>query len=263
MRKAILILVFLLLGGSALYSQSFSIFPQDKKLDACDTLLVSEPYDNDSLEAKINMPQGYEFGALNGSLFERFQGGNNSHIWAIHWVSDSTFFDSGELIPLLLVDLYGKDTIKNILWCISALDTALIDFKWVSTAAQNDVWRNWAWEQRWERGDTFAYFVLEDYLLPLPCNHESMYLYYGGSEDITLTIDLDFASGLNLEECLDFIQDHVNHLLAFHNQACLSNTPQLTLEVGVRNASIGEIREFMRDVSEMGIRIELVFPWEP
>jgi hypothetical protein len=58
------------------------------------------------------------------------------------------------------------------------------------------------------------------------------------------------------------VEEWVFHLRAFHLEECLTETPQLTLEVAVRNAPIPEIREFMRRVSDLGIRIELVFPWE-
>mgnify|MGYP000683926992 CR=1 FL=1 len=63
--------------------------------------------------------------AEQASWVARFQGGNNSHIWAIHWVSDSAFLDSGELIPLLLVDQRLKYRINNGLG-LHLLDSTLI-----------------------------------------------------------------------------------------------------------------------------------------
>ena len=254
MRKWVFFLGIFLLGYCEAQAQAFSIFPRERKEALWDSVLVRD-------EAALG-PRMYRFGALNGSLYERIQGGNNTHLWALQWASDSAFLDSGELIPFLLVDFYGADTFKNILWCASELDSEIVHFDWISNAIGDTAWRNVAWEERWQRGDSFAYFVLRDYLLPLPCHHESMYLHYAGSDDITLSIDFDFAGGLDLEECLLFVEEHVSHLRAFHLEECLTETPQLTLEVAVRNAPIAEIREFMRRVSDLGIRIELVFPWE-
>ena len=254
MRKWIFFLGIFLLGYCEAQAQAFSIFPRERKEALWDAVLVRD-------EAALG-PRMYRFGALNGSLYERIQGGDNTYLWALQWASDSAFLDSGELIPLVLVDFYGADTLKNILWCASELDSEIVHFDWISNAIGDTAWRNVAWEERWQRGDSFAYFVLRDYLLPLPCHHESMYLHYAGSDDITLSIDFDFAGGLDLEECLLFVEEHVSHLRAFHLEECLTETPQLTLEVAVRNAPIAEIREFMRRVSDLGIRIELVFPWE-
>ena len=302
MRKSFFLLGIILLGICEAQAQTFSIFPRERKEASWDFVLpanrmsalnnyngiervvVLDEFMDDSLAIEMRDtlisgdagsdvsyfeenealfgPRLYRFGALNGSLYERIQGGNNTHLWALHWASDSAFLDSGELIPLLLVDFFGEDTLRNILWCASELDSETLNFEWIYEAVRDSCWRNIAWEERWQRGDTFAYFVMEDYLLPLPCNHESIYLYYGGSKDITLTIDYDFAGGLTLDECLPFIEEHVEHLRAFHQEDCLTETPQLTIEVAVRNAVIVEIREFMRKISDLGIRIELVFPWE-
>lgn len=302
MRNWFFLLGILLFGICETQAQAFSIFPRERKVASWDLVLPStrksildkdngmervtllDEFMNDSSSSEVRDPlisgvtdsnvldikedetlfgpRLYRFGALNGSLYEQIQGGNNAHLWSLHWASDSAFIDSGELIPLLLVDFYGEDTLKNILWCISELDSEILNFKWIHEALGDSCWRNVAWEERWQRGDTFAYFVMDDYLLPLPCNHESIYLYYGGAKDITLTIDYDFAGGLTLDECLPFIEEHVEHLRAFHQEDCLTETPQLTIEVGIRNAAIVEIREFMRKISDLGIRIELVFPWE-
>ena len=290
MRNWFFIWGMFLLGICEAQAQAFAIFPYERKealwdsvlykygvassvtykvqssdMNKVDSLHVGTSFRNNSAVREgvgFVGPRLYRYGALNGSLFERSQGGDNSHLWALQWASDSLYLDSGALIPLILVDFYGTDTLKNLLWCVSEADSELLELNWADEALSDLVWRNIAWEERWLKGDSFAYFVIDDYLLQLPCSHETVYLHYAGSKDITLTIDYDFAGGLTLEECLPFIEEHVEHLRAFHHEDCRTDTPQLTIEVAVRNAAIVEIREFMRKISDLGIRIELVFPWE-
>lgn len=247
-------------GITELKAQAFSIFPRDflNTTDANKFSWVDSTATNDSDALKT-----LQFGALNASFFERALGGENIHLWALQWGSDSAFLDSGTLVPVVLVDYYGSDTFKNMVWLVSDADTALMAFNWVEKVLLSKVWRNVAWEERWQRGDSFAYFVLRDYLLPLPCNHESMYLYFGGTDEITLSIDGDFASGLDWEESLMFIQEQVLHIKAFHESNCLDSKPLLTLEIGIRNPPIAPIRDFMQRVSLMGLKIELIFPWKP
>jgi hypothetical protein len=260
MRRCFFFLGIFLLEICEARAQAFSIFPRDflngvegNKHPWLDSIAT-----NDS-----NASKPLQFGALNASFFERSLGGENTHLWALQWGSDSAFLDSGTLVPVVLVDYFGTDTFKNTVWFVSDADTALLSFNWVEKALLSGAWRNVAWEERWQRGDSFAYFVLRDYLLPLPCNHESMHLYFGGSDEITLTIDGDFVSGLNWEECLVFIQEQVAHIKSYHELDCLDSKPQLTLEIGIRNPPIAFIRDFMQRVSLMGLRIELIFPWKP
>ncbi len=254
MRKIFWVFSFLLALLGHLKAQPFSIFPQNGK-PFIDRILLNQ----DSLR----MPKLYRFGDLNGSFFERASGGEDKPLLAIKFASDSTYLDEGSLIPILLADYFGSDTARNIVWAISRADTSLKSLHWVQNALLDSGWRNIAWAEGFNSADTFAYFVLSDYLLPLPCNHESVYLIYEGPEKITLNIDGDAASGLTFEECMVFIQEHLDHLKAFHRSNCINEIPQITLEVAVRNADIAVIRAFMHDISTMGLRIELIFQWQP
>lgn len=260
MRGWFFLVVLSSVGITELQAQAFSIFPRDflNAIDGNKFLWVDSTATNDS-----NASKPLQFGALNASLFERALGGENTHLWALQWGSDSAFLDSGTLVPVVLVDYFGTDTFKNTVWFVSDDDTAMLSFNWVEKALLSGAWRNVAWEERWHRGDSFAYFVLRDYLLPLPCNHESMHLYFGGPDDITLTIDGDFVSGLDWEESLAFIQEQVLHINSYHELNCLDSKPQITLEIGIRNPPIALIRDFMHRISLMGLKIELIFPWKP
>lgn len=236
-------------------SQAFSVFPQNKRIDAWEQLLNSD---------SLNGPKTYQFGALNGSYFESVIGGNNLHLWAIKWASSSQYLDSSPWKPLIIADFYSEsDTLKNVVWLAHDLDSAVNNPQWVEQVLLNNTnWRSIAWEERWQRTDSFAYFVLRDYLLPLPCHHETIYMNYLGPDDIELSIDLDAARGLNFEECYEFIYEQLEHLKAFHEPQCRTQ-PLITIEVGIKNAPIHEIRAFIQVMSRLGARVELVFPWEP
>ncbi len=247
-------MVFWLVGIFQLRAQMISIFPQKGKPFLDSIVLNSDT---------IMGPKLYRFGDLNGSLFERAMGGENKALMAVKFASDSSFLDTGFLLPILLTDYLGTDTLRNVLWVISRTDTVLNSINWVQKALLDSAWQNIAWSESFNSADTFAYFVLSDYLLPLPCSHESVYLVYEGPESITLNIDQDAASGLSFEECMIFIHEHIDHLKAFHDSNCLQDMPQITLEVAVRNADISSIRAFMHEISKMGLRIELIFQWEP
>ena len=87
MRKWVFFFGIFLLGYCEAQAQAFSIFPRERKEALWDAVLVRD-------EAALG-PRIYRFGALNGSLYERIQGGDNAHLWAMQWASDSAFLDSG------------------------------------------------------------------------------------------------------------------------------------------------------------------------
>ncbi len=157
MRRYLFFLGIFLLGICEVRAQAFSIFPRDFLNTAGENKF---PWLDSTANNDSNALKTLQFGALNASFFERALGGENTHLWALQWGSDSAFLDSGTLVPVVLVDYFGTDTFKNTVWFVSDADTALLSFDWVEKALLSGAWRNVAWEERWKRWRFFCLFCI-------------------------------------------------------------------------------------------------------
>jgi len=249
---------FLLLfsvGIASLKAQSFTYNPKD--LSALNPIL-------DSFCRGLDGVGFYRTGILNASIYECVLGGNDSALSVIHWASESRFLDSGDLKPVLIVNFVGdSDTLLNLVWLLSSQDTLYKELGWVKDALRCSYWQNAHWESSVVDSDTFISVDLKKMMLPLPCNHKSVYLYYEQSGNIRMELDGNWYFGRNLDWCYAEIVKHAAHLSKFHEERCWKNNIMVSMEFAYKTLALDEVRAFMRKLSNKGILMEVYFTKEP
>lgn len=204
----------------------------------------------------------FKFGQLDNTYYERAIGGNDAPLKGLFWASEKRFFDSSDFQALVLADYFGRDTFLNVLWMVSKSDTLFQDVSWVDSLLLEKDWRSVAWELAYSDKVLTAVFDIHDVRLPIShCRFHTIHLYYGGRDQITLDIDGERAMGLNFDLCYDFILKEWEHIQQYHEVSCLKLKPMVTFELGVKNADMPEIRQFMVKLSQKGILMDVVLPF--
>ena len=105
------------------------------------------------------------------------------------------------------------------------------------------------------------FIQLEDFLLPLPCHREEIYIRYFSNEDINLSWSGYEANGLNFAQTRLFIKDEILHQRAYHRREC-HDPIQMTLEFMHRNTDIVEVTRYLRSLTDLKVKLKVLFPVE-
>ena len=109
--------------------------------------------------------------------------------------------------------------------------------------------------------DHLEYVDLKDFILPLPCHREDIYIRYFSNEDINLSWSGYEANGLNFAQTRIFIRDEILHQRAYHNKEC-HDPIHMTLEFMHRNTDIAEVTKYLRSLTDLKVKLKVLFPVE-
>ena len=214
-----------------------------------------------------------------GRLFHHSQ--KDSFEWAAGYIANSLFespnthqarplnalilsskgyrYHDSDLIPLLWVDDTLTKT-SNLIVLISRQDTNAYYF--LERSGQQDGTLGWVNIQKAVGGEqerATSVFNLKDFLIPLPCDREEVYIRYFSNYDIYLSWSGFEANGLTLEQTKCFIEDELYHQKAYHRENCYNPLP-VTLEFMHRNADISEVTRFLESLVPLGVKMKVLFP---
>jgi hypothetical protein len=238
--------------GVSAFSQSIR-FTEWKSLfvPAEDSLLVLE-----NRFADLN----FSYGLIGNSLFEKQEGGHGHSLYAIAVAPDKLPTDSIEWTAISMFNLRTTtDTLDFTVLLVPVLDSQHLKERLLLSIYQN----TWVQDFSLVEGDTFIKevgdFVLDKYLLPLPCNHWPMEVNYYGPEDVTLIIDDDVANGLTLADVLKFLNERKIHIESYHGAHCFDRMNRIKLQIFSRNLEISVMTDFVESLTDSKTKLEVDF----
>ena len=209
-------------------------------------------------------------GNIANSRFESQVGGNDSSLQAVLLIFDSLLYNSVSEVEVFPVGMAKK----GIYWgqpfinvdvpfldvpfvvCVLPKDTnkfenfvknflSAPDFQWVDFPQKKD-----------SSISIFKTLNIDEYLLPLPCSHDPIYLEYVEDSLLNLTIDLQHFEAVNLDSVFRKIETHFLHLIQCHGGYC---EKKATIFFSNRNVNMGHATALFEWFSEKNILLELIF----
>ena len=198
------------------------------------------------------------FGIMSNTLFEKHIGGEGHSLYGLRLQRKSIPRDESIprkeenwLRPLAIVDVVtATDTLLNVALGVPEEDSATKfgDFAWGEMADLRNVT---AFDD---------HFVADQYILPLPCNHYPIYVAYWGPGEATLSLDDDFADGLDLGQVIPFLEEQKGHQEAYHGAHCMDIFKEVIFDIQTRHADIREINDFVEKLTALGFRLKVMYP---
>ncbi len=202
---------------------------------------------------------GWSAGYIANSLFESPNTHQARPLDALILSSKGYRYHDSDLIPLLWVDDTLTKT-SNLIVLTCRQDTNAYNF--LERSWQQDGTLGWVNLQKAAGGEqerATPIFNLKDYLIPLPCDREEVYIRYFSNYDIYLSWSGFEANGLTLEQTKRFIEEELYHQKAYHQKNCYNPLP-VTLEFMHRNADIREVTRFLESLVPLGVKLKVLFP---
>lgn len=252
-----LLLLFFLLLNSLIYSQVFQSNSEFRST-------VIEQICNEKLDS-LNGFNEYHWvsGIFPNTLHEKHMGGFDNALNGMILVSDNftdgDFYDS--IHPVVIVDIQVNDQLlfKDVVFGKSISDSSFTDSQLMQLILYLPFLKNLDGVD----GDSLidnSTFVFDSYSLPLPCSHYPIYIEFWGEEDVTLSVDYDFASGLTLDEVVPFIEQNANHIMNLHGTHCIGEMNKVILHIHTRNADIEKISRFIEKLTATKTKLQILYP---
>lgn len=196
-----------------------------------------------------------ELGLMSNTLFEKHVGGQGQSLLGLKLERKNIPREKKDtskwLQPWAILDIVTeRDTWLNVALGLERYDS-LSKFEDVD-------WQKFGWARNVSKFD--EYFVADQYILPLPCNHFPIYVAYWGPGESTLSIDDDLADGLKLEDVLPFMEEQKFHQEAYHGAHCIEIFREVIFDIQTRHADIREINDFVEKLTAMGFRLKVMYP---
>ena len=256
-RKQFVLLINFLLFKSLIYSQVFQTSASFKSVEI-------EKIFNETIDS-TDSKNSYHWvsGIFPNTLHEKHMGGFDNVLNGMIFISDSiknnNFSDS--IHPIAIADIQVNDQLlfKDVVFGKSIKDTIISDSQLMGLILTLPFLKN----LDGMNGDSIlknSQFVFESYTLPLPCSHYPIYVEFWGEEDVTLSIDYDFAAGLTLDEVLPFIKSNAQHITDFHGEHCSAEMNKVILHIHTRNADIETISKFIEQLTATKTKLQILYP---
>lgn len=113
----------------------------------------------------------------------------------------------------------------------------------------------------WKDSGCLEYVDLKDFILPLPCHRDEIYIRYFSNEDINLSWSGYEANGLSFAQTRLIIRDEILHQRAYHEKECYDPI-HMTLEFMHRNTDIAEVTKYLRSLTNLKVKLKVLFPVE-
>ncbi len=119
------------------------------------------------------------------------------------------------------------------------------DFDWVEVPHKKD-----------SSSNVFEKISIDEFLMPLPCSHDPVYLEYLDDSTLNLSIDNSMYFNMNVDSSLTIIEEHLRHLDEFHGAYC---ERKARIFFSHRNVDMKRAISIFERFSEMNVQLELIF----
>lgn len=266
MRALGLLFLFLLLGLNE--SQAQILFQAHQKQSLyVDTNFNSAHFDSLPTFRKKN---SFLSGNILNSRFESHVGGNDSQLQAVIINFDSNDIFSDSLFHVIPVGMARK----GIYWGQTFVEFRVLylDIPFVLCILPKDSNKFLEFAQKFMRVPDFDWYDIpqkkdslglkfrpiniDEYLLPLPCSHDEIYLEYMNDTHLNLSIDLYQYNQIDADSCVNIIKQHVEHLQRYHGKYC---DRMARIYFVNRNVNMSQVTWFFEQFSELGVQLNILF----
>ena len=119
------------------------------------------------------------------------------------------------------------------------------DFEWVEVPHKKESSLN-----------VFEKTSIDEYIIPLPCNHDPIYLEYTNDSMLSLSIDDQLFENVNVDSCFINVGIFLNHLNAFHGAYCERSA---NVFFSHRNVDMKRATALFERFSELNVQLKLIF----
>ena len=119
------------------------------------------------------------------------------------------------------------------------------DFDWYDVPQKKD-----------SSNSVFKPINIDEYLLPLPCSHDPIYLEYVSDSLVTLTTDLTSYVGIYMDSCFEIIDRYLADLDFYHGSYCERTA---TIFFSNRNVDMKKATALFEWFSERNVQLKLIF----
>lgn len=215
-----------------------------KSLFDLDSLTINQGFISNSLFENPNTQQDQPLSALRVRLKD-----HSSNL--INW------------LPILLVDMGIPP--EPLVLMVDPNDSILMDRVLFDTSLRGSLgWSNVTHiknDRLWKDSNITECIDIEEFLLPLPCHRDEIYLRYFSNEDINLSWSGYEANGLSFAQTRLIIRDEILHQRAYHDKECYDPI-HMTLEFMHRNTDIREVTKYLRSLTDLKVKLKVLFPVE-
>lgn len=209
-------------------------------------------------------------GTILNSRFESQVGGNDSQLQAIFINFDSGIIAADSTFTIVPIGMAKK----GIYWgqSIVELDVVYLDVPFVLCILPKDTNKFDLFAQKFMRAPDFDWFDvprkkdslhsvfkpmnIDEYLLPLPCSHDPIYMEYVSDSVVNLTIDITSYLNIHTDSCFQLIDHYLADLEQYHGKYC---EKKATIVFGHRNVSMSRVTWLFEWFSEKCILLDLRF----
>ena len=209
-------------------------------------------------------------GEISNSIFEVVQGGNNLAMQAVLINLDSSRILNDTLLEVIPIGMayrgiywgLGKhyfelhDVNVPFVVCVLPKDSGKFetfrseysqspDLKWVEIPQKKDSTQS-----------VFKPLSIDEYLLPLPCTHDLLYIEYLNDTMFNMTVDFDTYNEISMVRCFELLELHFEHMKRVHVPYC---ERQVQVFFSHRNVNMASIRLFFERFSELNVQLRLIF----
>jgi hypothetical protein len=235
------------------------------KQSTVDTFVVQPTILNESL----HLNQCYS-GTLLNSRFESHVGGNDTSLQAVLMCFDTACDIKDSIISVIPIGM----ALKGIYWGLPFVNIQIpsIDVPFVLCVLPKDSNKFVLFSQKFLNAPDFqwvdvpqkkesAHSVfqptnIDEYMLPLPCSHDAIYLVYIDDTTLNLSIDDKMYFNLNADSSFHFIEGHLSHLQNYHGSHC---ERVATIFFSSRNVDMKKATELFEWFSEANVQLKLIF----
>lgn len=209
-------------------------------------------------------------GNIVNSRFESQIGGNDSSMQAVLLIFDSLLYNSvhdNQVIPvgmakkgiywgLSFVDINVPFLDVPFVVCVLPKDTnqfesfaqnylSAPDFQWVDVPQKKDSSKS-----------IFKTLNIDEYLLPLPCSHDDLYVEYLNDSTLNLVLNVTEHSQIQPDSCVELVEQHLKHLRSFHGDYCGCKA---RLFFANRNVNMNRVTWFFERFSDLNVQLDILF----
>ena len=209
-------------------------------------------------------------GALLNSRFESHVGGNDTSLQAVLMCFDTVSDIKDSIISVIPIGM----ALKSIYWGLPFVNMQIpsIDVPFVLCVLPKDANKFELFSQKFLNAPDFKWVDvpqkkesshsvfqstnIDEYMLPLTCSHDPIYLVYLDDTTVNLSIDDKMYLNMNTDSSFHFIEGHLRHLQNYHGSYC---ERLATIFFSNRNVDMKKATEIFEWFSEANVQLKLIF----
>ena len=198
-------------------------------------------------------------GSLPLTFFEKRLGGNDTSlsVWLIHKMGDTGFINLPQVLPIGFGILDASNVSSQCPVLVAIPQNMTIDSAFLAYFNGLDTQFYWFEKPVFSKESVqFIPLNIQEYILPLPCSDESLYVECISDSVIRVFWDDQIVNFESLNQVLPICSKFKTHMQRYHQLNCAL---ELTIFFESPQINVVRVSEFMGDLSDLGFVIHTQF----